>query len=27
LPSDTPLSGGTESQWWGVRASTGYQFD
>jgi hypothetical protein len=27
LPSDTPLSGGTQSQWWGVRATTGYQFD
>lgn len=27
LPSDTPLSGGTQEQWWGVRASTGYQFD
>ncbi len=27
LPSDAPLSGGTNAQWWGVRASTGYQFD
>lgn len=27
LPTDAPLSGGSNSQSWGVRASTGYQFD